>query len=74
MNSYYMYRPKYMATFFRDVKYKGYIHFNVQNEITVSELSCKRNQLGAQYSQYISSILFITSACFGPLQVHRQEE
>jgi len=28
----------------------------------------------AQYSQYISSILFITSTCFGPLQVHHQEE
>jgi hypothetical protein len=26
------------------------------------------------YSHYISSILFITSTCFGPLQVHRQEE
>ena len=26
------------------------------------------------YSQYISSILFIISTCFGPLQVHHQEE
>ena len=26
------------------------------------------------YSQYISSILFITSTCFGPFQVHHQEE
>jgi len=40
---------------------------------TISQ-SCKWNQLGAQYSQYISSILFITSTCFGPLQVHHQED
>jgi len=26
------------------------------------------------FSQCISSILFITSTCFGPLQVHHQEE
>jgi hypothetical protein len=26
------------------------------------------------YSHYISSILFITSTCLGPLQVHQQEE
>ena len=36
--------------------------------------SCQWNQLSAQYSQYFSSILFITSTCFGPLQVHHQEE
>jgi len=37
--------------------------YNFANEI----------QPGAQYSQYISSVLFITSTCFGPLQVHLQE-
>jgi hypothetical protein len=36
--------------------------------------SYKRNELGAQYSQYISSILFVTCTCFGPLHVHHQEE
>jgi len=36
--------------------------------------SCQWNQLSAQYSQYISSILFITSTCFGPLQVYHQED
>ena len=40
----------------------------------ISIQPCKWNQLGAQHSQYISSILFITSTCFGPLQVHHQEE
>jgi hypothetical protein len=35
--------------------------------------SCKWNQLGVQYSQYISSVLFKTSTCFGPLQIHHQE-
>jgi len=30
--------------------------------------------LSSYYSQYISSILFITSTCFGPIQVHHQEK
>jgi len=34
----------------------------------------KWNQLGTQCSQYIPSILFTTSTCCGPLQVHHQEE
>jgi hypothetical protein len=35
--------------------------------------SCEWNQLGPQYSQYISSILVKTSTCFEPLQFHRQD-
>ena len=40
----------------------------------ISIQSCKWNQLAAQYSQHISSVLFMTSTRFGPLQVRRQVE
>ena len=47
------------------------LHINYAAEV---KTSCKRNQLGTRYSQYILSILFIPSTCFEPLQVHHQEE
>jgi len=47
------------------------VHLLVEN---VERKSCKWNKIDAQYSQYISSILFITSTCFGSLQFHHREE
>jgi len=65
-------RTNYIALKFSCVSWCGITKRSLLSDCD-SE-SCKWNQLGAQYSQYISSVLFVTSTCFGSLLLHHQEE